>query len=823
MEAGRRNFEARSKSEGKMTHAESQPAGALSRRGRRAAIVAAALLVSTAAACSSPEQKVEKYTASGQHFLEEGDLGRANIQFQNALKIDETHVPALVGLSEILEQRQDFRAMFGALQRIVRLDPENVDAIVKLGKLHLIGGDETQALEYAEKALSLKPENADAIALKAATMMRLGDEAGAVELARKARAIDPDSVEAVAVIVTARVRAKDNDGALAEIDEALAHNEDAAVLHLLRLQILSNLGREDDLRAGYEKLIAVYPDTVSFRQMYANALLNWKEYDAARAQMLELVRIQPGKVEPIVDVVRIDYKTKGVAAAKQTFADYVDAQPDNIELRFMFGHFLRQEHDLAGAEAVYASLADKKASEAQVMRARNEIAGVRLLEGKKEEARVIVEEILAKDSGNPDALLKRAGLEIEARNFDAAVADLRTVLASKPEMVAAELMMASAFEGMGDINFATSQFAKAVVDSKKSGETSRLFAGFLMRHGDDSRAEQVLLDSLAASPRDVETLKHLAALRLKRQDWRGAEEAAKLIEAVNKEEPSAKRILGAALTGLEDYSGAIEALTAANEAAPLAAQPLATLVSAFLREGRASDAESLLADMIKSNESNYEAQILLAGVFGAQNRLSEKEQALREAITSAPDRPEAVEALYRLLLASKRFDDAESMLKARLDAAPDNDAFKVLYADLLIATDRREEALDVYADILTRRPGDLLVSNNYASILLELKDDPATAAKALDVARAFEGSDNPYFLDTLGWAQFRNGDIDGAVATLEKTVAEAANFAEAHYHLGAAYLAAGREAEGRASLEKALLLAPQASYAEKVRALLVGQ
>jgi predicted Zn-dependent protease len=489
----------------------------------------------------------------------------------------------------------------------------------------------------------------------------------------------------------------------------------------------------------------------------------------------------------------------------------------------MFGHFLRQERDLAGAEAIYNSLAANKASEAQILRARNEIAGVRLLEGKKDEARAIIEEILAKDSGNPDALSKRAGLEIDAKNYDGAIADLRTVLASKPDMVSAKLLMASAFEGKGDIEFATSQLAQAVADSKKSGETSRLFAGFLMRHDDNSRAEQVLLDSLAAFPRDVETLKHLAALRLMRQDWRGAEEAAKLIEAVNKEEPSAKRILGVALTGLEDYSGAIDALTAANEEAPLAAQPLATLVSAFLKEDRAGDAEKLLTDMIKSNEGNYEARVLMARVLGSQNRLSDMEQALQEAIIRAPERPEAVEALYRLLIASKRFEDAETMLKARIDTSPENDAFKVLFADLLIATGRREEALGVYADILTRRPGDLLVSNNYASILLELRDDPESAAQALDVARAFEGSENPYFIDTLGWAQFRNGDVDSAIATLERTVRLADNFAEAHYHLGAAYLAAGREAEGRASLEKAVSQAPQASFAEKARALLAGK
>lgn len=802
-----------------MAHQETPTIIGGARALRRVAAFAAALLLSTTAACSSPAQKVEKYTASGVEYLEKGDLGRANVQFQNALKIDETHVPALVGLTEIMERRQDFQAMYGTLQKIVRLDPENVDAVIKLGKLYLIGSDETQALDYAEKALGLAPKSADALALKAAVNLRLGDEAGAVDFARQALALDAGHPEAVAVIAAERARAGDHEGALGEVDKALAANQKAAVLHLLRLQLLFNLGREDDLREGYEQLIALYPDTVSYRQMYVNALLKKKKYPEARAQLEELARIEPGKVDAILDVVRIDYQMNGSQSATETFKSYVDAQPENTELGFMFGHFLRQEGDLAGAEAIYESLAAKSDKTIRA-RARNDIAGVRLLEGKKDEARAIIDEILSTDKNNPDALVKLAGLKIDAKDYDGAIADLRTAIDSKPDLVAAKVLMASAFEGKGDIDFAASQLAQALDDSKSSGEVSRLFARFLMRHDDMARAEEVLLGSLAAHPRDLENLKLLAALRLSRQDWRGAEEVAKLIEQVNAEEPAANRILGAALTGQENYSGAIEALSAANEQAPLAARPLATLVSAYVKEGRSEEAEKMLGGMIESDANNYTARLLLAQVLKAQDRWSEMEEALRAAIKAAPQRAEAAEALYRYFIGVRRYDDAEAMLNSSIEAAPDNDAFKVLYADLLIATDRRDEALEVYTDILTRRPKDLLVSNNYASILLEIRDDPESLARALDVARAFEGSDNPYFLDTLGWALFKNGAVADAVATLEKAVEKAQGFAEAHYHLGAAYIAAGKAQEGRASLEKALSLDPKASFAGKVRDLL---
>ena len=99
--------------------------------GLKLAFAASALAL--AAACSSPEERVERFSASGAEFLESGEIGKANVQFQNALKINEEHVPSLIGLSKIAEERQDFRSMFGLLQRVVRLDPIQIEERVNLG------------------------------------------------------------------------------------------------------------------------------------------------------------------------------------------------------------------------------------------------------------------------------------------------------------------------------------------------------------------------------------------------------------------------------------------------------------------------------------------------------------------------------------------------------------------------------------------------------------------------------------------------------------------------------------------------------------------
>jgi tetratricopeptide (TPR) repeat protein len=788
------------------------------RLGTRA--LAAALALTALAACASPEQKLQKYTKSGEEFLAEGDLGRANVQFQNALKINEEYVPALLGLAHVAERKQDFQTMFGVLQTIVRLEPDNAPARIDLGKLMLIGGDERAALENADKALASAPGNLDAVALKSAIQLKLGDRVGAVELARQVIAAEPTNAEAIAVLATERALDKDFEGSLAIVEPALKAKPDEAVLHLMRMQLLANLGRKADLRKAHEDVINQFPENVGYRQLYARTLIDEGMTSEARAQLEEIVKRSPGKIEPILDVARVAYRLGGAGEAKTTLQRYVDEQPDNIDLKFAFAAFLRQEKDFAGSEALLSAL-DKTSKDKNVSRrARNEIAALRILEGKNNEARAIIDTVLKEDGKDADALMRRASLLIDDGDFDIAISDLRAVINDKPDSTAAKLLLATAFEKKGDVTMATSQMAQAVIDSGYEPRASHLFAKLLIKSNDAPRSEKTLLESLAKHPHDVDNLKLLAAVRLMQQNWRGAEETAKIIENVSADDGSAKRILGAAYTGLKNYGAAVEALTAANEDAPLAAQPLAMLVSAYLNDGRASEAETLLRAMVQKDSTNYPARLLLAQTLQALNRPDDVEAELKAAIAAAPDRAEAVESLYRVYRMGGRNDAAGEVVAAAVARAPDNDGFKVLEADFHIANGRPADAIAIYTDVLTRRPKDLLVANNFASLTLELNPNAAAKAKALEVANVLADAESPFFLDTYGWALYHNGKFKEAVAVLEKAVAGAQNFAEARYHLGAALVASGETERGRGELQQAITAGGAASFVDDAKRIL---
>jgi len=776
--------------------------------GRALRLLLAASAFAFAAACSSPEERVERFSAEGMEYLEAGEIGKANVQFQKALQIDEEHVPSLKGLSRIAEDRQDFKAMFGILQRVIRLDPTQLDARVDLGKIYLLGDDETAALEQAETVLEADGEHDDALALKAAIQLRLGDTAGAVELARRVVERRPDHAEAVTVLVTERAAAGDMESALAELDKALAANENIAVLQLLRIRVLSALDRDEDVISAYRELIDLHPDQPAYRRAYARALIAAEDYAGASAQLETTAELEPNNLNAKIDVIRVVGASMGPDAAEAKLRAYIDAEPDNADLKFALVDFFYNVGRPEDADAVLDGLAEND-EQAIALRAKNRIAAKFLREDDRAAAETLVDEILAADERNTDALIKRADLRIEKGDFDNAIIDLRTALDNDPDSTAAMRMMASAFERQNNVNFAQAELAKAFDVSDRDPDIANEFAQFLIRNGNVRRAEDVLVQSLAAHEGDLDNLRLLAGVRLNRQDWRGAEEVAEIIEATEQEADSldeglAESVRAAALSGLGDYDRVIETLEARSKTGPLASQPLATLVNAYMRSDRAGEAENLLQRVIASGDNPYAARVLLAQVYGAQLKNDEAEAVLVEATAAEPGRAPAYELLYRYYVRTGQGERATALIDEGLQKAPDNTALKVFKADTLIAAGELEAALDLYEELLQARPDDLIIANNFVSLSSDLRLDEASIAKALEVSRVVERADNPLFKDTVGWAHYRAGDYATAIEHLSEAAEAAPENAEIFYHLGAAQAAAGDTEAARASLQKAL-------------------
>ena len=795
------------------------------RRQTRSRLIAALFMSTALIACSSPEQRMERYTAEGNEFFEEGDFLRANIQYRNALKIDETHTPALKGLVSIAEQNREYETMFSLLQRLARLEPENTDAIVKLGNIYLIASDEAEAQQKADEALAIDPNFAPARALKASVLYKLGDTATAVNLAKDIIRRDPGNQDAVTLIAADRARQNDIEGALAEVEKGLAQSESHILLQLMRIELLGKLGRQDDVDKAFRDLIAVNPEDPSFRQTYAQSLINLGRLADARDVLAEVVSIAPDVLDNHRNLIRVDYQLSGPEKALATFTAAANARPDDEELQFAFAEFLISQDRSGQAETIYQQYAGLRDDAALRNRGKVELAGLYIRGERNDEASALLAEVLEEDEGNTGAKTKLAALKLKNDDVDSAIIDLRSVINGDPDNLQARLLMGAAHEQQGNLELAEVQFTRALERGESAPSVANPYATFLIRNNNPGRAEQILEQSLAVFNDNIPGLRLLASARLTLQDWTGAEEAGRLIEHRSGiKDPSVNRILGTASLGQQNYAEAISRLEAANSEQPLSSQPLATLVSAYLAEGRADDADALLARIIDGNprkEETYDAQILRSRVAFTQNRRDDAERILNEAVTIAPERIEAYDLLYRYYLRTDRRPDAFALIYQGLEQFKENYGLKVFEADILMNERRFDDAIAVYETLHRRRPDDRYVANNYASLLSEHHDDPQSRQRALDVAKTVADVENPYFQDTLGWAYFKVGNLQDARLILKRAAEDYPNIAVLHYHLGAVYSALENKDDARTALERAQELGgANFRYSDEVQALL---
>jgi Flp pilus assembly protein TadD len=114
-------------------------------------------------------------------------------------------------------------------------------------------------------------------------------------------------------------------------------------------------------------------------------------------------------------------------------------------------------------------------------------------------------------------------------------------------------------------------------------------------------------------------------------------------------------------------------------------------------------------------------------------------------------------------------------------------------------------AIATYRAILDHNPRMDIAANNLAALVADYKyKDQQDLDNALQLAQRFQNSDNPFYLDTLGWLNYRKGDYSLAVVFLARAAEARPDNPHLNFHLGMAHYKAGNQQEARRYLEKAV-------------------
>ena len=773
-------------------------------------------LLTCVAGCYSPEQSAEKYYNKGMALLEK-EPEKAALEFKNALLIKRNMTKAMYGMALVAERKNDWKNAFSKLNQVLEQEPNHIDALVKTGKILFAGGKIDLATEKSDKALALDKTNVGALNLRAALRLKLNDANGAIEFANLALAKDPSNADAYMVLAGERLSAKDETGAIAYFDKILAKDEKNLAIQLIKIIALENLSKLDEAEHSYKNLISLLPDSSFARKSYAHFLVRQDRKHDAELQFRAIAIFSPKDIQPKLDVVRFVIATQDAVAGRLELENLVNKEPKNYGLAFVLVGLYQVQKDDASEAALIGKIAKNAGSTADGFKAQAMIAYNLIQQGKKQEASKLIEYILDADKSNGHALMIKAGLAMQAKNYAAAIADLRTVLRDAPDFSKASLMLATAYNSSGSFELAEEKYTRAFVSSRYASEYALPYAQFLLNHQHTERAEKVLQDSLDTNLGDNNLINALTQLKIARGDYDGAQKLAEKAKEINKSSIS-EQILGSMSYSKNDIDGSLVAYLRAHETNPQDSKPISAIVDTYMQVGRSAEALAFVEAVLKESPNQVDAKLLQGQIYNSISNYQKASQSFSSIVEAQPKNALAYRELALSQQRANKLDAAEKTINQGLATLPNDFELKMVQANILEAMGQYEGAIKSYEELLKSHPNSSVISNSLANLLLDFRVDKPSIARAYKLSKLFKDSNMPQLLDTYGWASYKTGNLYDAEKALKLAVEKSPEVPVFYFHLAKVYIAKNDKIQAKQALQQAILQSAKQPFDKKQEA-----
>lgn len=767
-------------------------------------------VVGTLAACSSAAQKEADYLKRGKVLYRSGEYQKARLEFQNVLQINPKNVAALLGLSKDLEQLKQWRRAAGGYSRVIELAPDNVEAKVRLAKIYVMANALDRAAKLVKEAAAARPDDPDVLTLQGALAAKRGDVATAMKKVQAALKRDPRHLDATMLLSSLYVdkgRYADAAAALKQAGKAYPRNIP------LRLALADVYDHQKDSRAAVGQLkevIRLDPANLDQRLRLARYEDHLGRSGAAQQVLEDAVSDNPGDAQAKLALVDFMAGHHKLGAAREKLKAYIHQAPDDYALRFGLASLYEQGEEPDKAKAVYEKIISEDGIGQYGLKARTRVAAL-LVNGKDvtpaklKRAKALLAQVLKENATDNDALTLRGVIALAERDPETAVTSLRTVQHDQPNSVKVARFLAQAYLLSGDMELAKEQLQRAVKLDPRDPKLRLQLAGVLARSKDDRGAA---IDQLRAilkqSPEDSGALKTLFDVQMADKDWQSAIDTAKRVKAALPDNPLGPYLLGLAYQGDRQYAQSIKEFRLSLDKEPRALQPLTALVRTYIAQKRPDAALKEIHGILKRAPDNAVAYNLKGEVLMMSHQPGKAAGAFHAAITRNAKWLVPYRNLATAYLAQKDAKDAIRVYQQGIEATGQAQPLLFDLASVYEREGDHDAAIAQYQKALKNEPTSTAAANNLAMMLVTYRHDKASLHKARQLVQRLADSDNPAYLDTLGWVLYKNGELKPAVKAFRAAVKKAPKAGLLHYHLGMALYGEGEKDAARENLKIAL-------------------
>lgn len=418
-----------------------------------------------------------------------------------------------------------------------------------------------------------------------------------------------------------------------------------------------------------------------------------------------------------------------------------------------------------------------------------------------EKARASFERALSLDPTFFPAAGALAQLDLQDKKPAAARARFESVLKADPKHLQALLALADLSRAARDDKAYLDLLEQAVAAHPQSLQPRARQTRYWLSKGDSAQAIAAAQAAVAAKPGDPAALDLLGNAQLTSRDFDSAIATyRKLADRMPDQAESHVRLARAQLAAGRSNNEVRATLREALRRKPDHIEAL-LLLGNLEKQSARHDAALEIARRIQQQHPHAVAGPALEGdVELARKRYPAALQAYERAHALAPSAATLI-GQYQALAGSERVDEGMKRLGDWLTRHPADRRARFFLAEQLMAHQRYQPAAEQYLVLNEQAPEDVVVLNNLASALSELKDPRAQTFAEQALKRA---PGNPAVMDTAGWILVQQGQVGQGTRLLQQAHAKAPEAGDIHYRYAAALALGGDKARARQELERLL-------------------
>ncbi len=793
----------------------------LTRRGIEICAVLLAVTMLTVG-CGGAKSRFDTHLKRGQAYFSQADFTRASVEFRNAMQIEPQNNDARLMAGRAAERLGHPRDAVGLYQAVVDSAPDNVEARADLGRVFILGGAPDQALKVIEPGLTAHPDDVALLTLRSAARSQQSNLQGAVADADRALQLAPANEEAIEVRAGLYKQVRDFPAAIALVGGAVSKLPASAKLREVLAELYMSAGEPQKAEEQLRALIKLAPQEPRYRYQLAIYYSRGRRLDEAQRVLEDAVKVLPKNDQ--VKLALVDFVTtqRTRAQGEQVLRGFIAQDPNNYDLRLGLGGLLERSGAMKEATDAYGEVVQRDGTGPKGLVARDRLANIAWTQGRYDDARKLIGQVLEKSAHDPDALSLRAEIELMGKDPAAAIGDLRSVLRDQPQAVGLRRRLARAFLANGQPALAEESL-RAAMDLAPTDISLRIDLAKLFKQ--TQRVDQaiaLLEEAVRKAPTDTDARVELTSAYLVKRDFAAAQTAAHDLQTLHPDSPVGFYLAGLAAEGQNQTDIAQKDYQQALAIQPRAFEILAALARLEQRLGQGAQAVVLVKDAVEHEPSSAPDLNLLGELYMVQQKMPLSIDALTRSTKLAGQWPVPYRNLALAKLAMSDSAGAIEAYQAGIKAAPEQ---VQLVAELALIYERHgrvDDSIALYEASYRQNPHSQALANNLAMLLVTYKTDRASLDRARDLSAAFASSTDGNFLDTNGWVRFKRGEYTEALPVLERAAARSPDSRQVRYHLGMAELHMGQTARARSDLEAALTGSANFAGSDEARATLAA-